>query len=84
MPAFAVVVLIVALLAVVAMVVVRSRSQRNPRARSKQRANRENADARGSTWAADFPDTEPDTEPSDDAPRMPMGDLPPRPSRRRL
>lgn len=79
MPAFALVVLVIALVAVVALLIVRSRAAPNPRARSKQRAKRENAEERGSSWPAELADP----ETSDDAPRMPMGDLPLRPSRRR-
>lgn len=79
MPPFVVIVLGLALIALVAALVMRSRAVPNPRARSKQRAKREDAQGRGNSWPAELADP----KASDDAPRMPMGDLPPRPSRRR-
>ncbi len=78
MPSFLLVVLVLSLIAVVAMFVVRSRkAEVAPRRRSKQRADREAAQAKGSAAVEAAAAT------SDDAPRMPMGELPPRPSRHR-
>ncbi|MBA3742545.1 hypothetical protein [Sporichthya sp.] len=81
MPVFLIVVLVLALIALVAMLVVRSRASRTPNPRSKQRAKRESAEVQDDAWPAEVVPVSGDA--GDDAPRMPMGDLPPRPSRRR-
>lgn len=82
MPDFAIAVLTITLIALVAMFVVRSRkADTNPRRRSKQQAKRESVEARGTSRPAAVAPA--GAVISNDAPRMPMGDLPPPPDHRR-